>query len=175
MRSFGKPVFEHFGSMPFPAVQSMFDPLYPPGLQWYWKGDFVKEIPDEALALHARHAAALPTPLSSMHLYPIDGAAHRPRSSDMAFHFRDANWASVIVGVDPDPRNNDRIIEWARKYWDDLHPYSAGGSYVNFMMEEGQERIKATYRDNYGRLAAIKQKYDPGNFFCVNQNIRPAA
>ncbi|MGE5569102.1 MAG: FAD-binding oxidoreductase [Rhodospirillales bacterium] len=175
MRSFGKPAFDHVGSMPFPALQSLFDPLYPPGLQWYWKADFVKEIPDEALALHARNGAALPTMLSTMHLYPIDGAAHRPRSSDMAFSYRDANWAEVIVGVDPDPRNNDRIIEWARKYWDDLHPYSAGGAYVNFMMDEGQDRIKATYRDNYSRLAAIKRKYDPGNFFCVNQNIRPEA
>jgi FAD/FMN-containing dehydrogenase len=175
LRDFGKPAFDHVGPMPFPALQSLFDPLYPPGLQWYWKADFVKEIGDEAISLHARHGAALPTPLSTMHLYPIDGAAHKPRSDETAFSFRDANWAEVIVGVDADPANNDRIIEWARKYWDDLHPHSAGGAYVNFMMDEGQERIKATYRDNYGRLAAIKKKYDPGNFFRVNQNIQPEA
>ncbi len=81
----------------------------------------------------------------------------------------------MIVGVDPDPANNERMIEWAKDYWLALHPYSMGGAYVNFMMEEGQERVQATYRDNYARLAEIKRKYDPDNLFRVNQNISPAA
>ena len=79
----------------------------------------------------------------------------------------------VIAGVDPDPANNEKTIEWARDYWKALHPYSAGGAYVNFMMEEGTDRVKATYRDNYERLAAIKAQYDPTNLFRVNQNIKP--
>jgi hypothetical protein len=77
------------------------------------------------------------------------------------------------VGVDPDPANNNRLINWARDYWDAVHPYSAGGAYINFIMEEGEDRIKATYRHNYARLAEIKSKYDPTNFFRVNQNIKP--
>ena len=162
------------GPLPFPALQSMFDALYPPGLQWYWKADFVKELSDEAITRHLKYGSELPTMHSTMHLYPINGAAHRVGMNDTAFSFRDATWAEVIVGVDPDPLNKDRIIAWAREYWEALHPYSAGGAYVNFLMEEGEDRIKATFRDNYQRLVAIKNKYDPKNFFRVNQNIKPA-
>lgn len=175
VRQFGPPIFEHIGPMPYPTLQSMFDPLYPAGLQWYWKGDFVKELSDEAIALHAQYGAQLPTPLSSMHLYPIDGAVHRVGEGDTAFSFRDCLWSSVTAGIDADPANNDRIVEWAREYWDALHPYSAGGAYINFMMEEGDERIQATYRGNYQRLVEVKRKYDPNNLFRVNQNISPTA
>ncbi len=174
MRSVGKPVLDHVGEVPFPVVQSLFDALYPPGLQWYWRADFVKELSEKAIALHAEHGAKLPTMHSTMHLYPIDGGAHRVGKNDTAFSYRDANWAEVIVGVDPDPAGKDKITRWCKDYFDALHPYSAGGAYVNFMMDEGQERVQASFRDNYARLATIKKKYDPANFFRVNQNIRPA-
>jgi hypothetical protein len=174
IRKLLSPALDLVGAIPHPALQSMFDPLYPPGLQWYWRADFVSQISDEAIELHLKHAARLPTPLSTMHLYPINGAAHRLGSGDTAWSYRDATWAAVMVGVDPDPANNDRIVAWTKEYWDALHPYSAGGAYVNFMMEEGEERIRATYRDNYDRLAAVKAKYDPANFFRVNQNIKPS-
>ena len=174
MRSVGKPVLDFQAEMPLPAVNSLFDPLYPPGLQWYWRADFVNTLSDEAIERHARHGAALPTMHSTMHMYPIDGAAHRVGKTDTAFSYRDANWAEVIVGVDPDPANGATITSWCKDYFDALHPYSAGGAYVNFMMDEGQERVQASFRDNYDRLAAIKGKYDPTNLFRVNQNIRPA-
>jgi FAD/FMN-containing dehydrogenase len=167
------PALDFVGPIPHPALQSMFDPLYEPGLQWYWKADFVNELSDEAIALYVEHGSRLPTVQSTMHLYPVNGAAHRVGKSDTAWSYRDATWAEVIVGVDPDPENKDLITSWARRYWEDLHPFSAGGAYVNFMMEEGQERVKASYRDNYERLATIKSTYDPGNFFRVNQNIKP--
>ncbi|MFD2247793.1 FAD-binding oxidoreductase [Pontibacter ruber] len=169
------PAIDFVGSIPHPALQSMFDPLYPPGHQWYWKADFVKELSDEAIEQHIRHGAALPTPLSSMHLYPINGAAHRLDKDETAWSYRDANWAMVVVGVDPDPANKEKITNWARDYFDALHPFSAGGAYINFMMEEGEERIRATYRDNYERLVRIKYKYDPHNLFRVNQNIKPTS
>jgi hypothetical protein len=169
------PALHGVGPMPYPVLQSAFDGLYPPGHQWYWRADFVNELPDEAIALHVEHGAKMPTMQSSMHLYPIDGAVHRVGRKDTAFNFRDSKWAAVIVGVDPDPANRDRITEWCKSYWDALHPHSAGGAYVNFMMDEGQERVQATYGEHYAKLAAIKQKYDPANLFCVNQNIRPAA
>jgi len=175
IRALGTPVLDLAGSMPFPALQSMFDELYyPPGLQWYWKADFVKELSDEALALHVKYGSNLPTELCTMHLYPINGAVHEVGRNETAFSFRDMTFSSVIVGVDRDPANAPRISQWARDYWQALHPYSAGGGYVNFMMEEGQERVQATYRDNYQRLTAVKRKYDPTNLFHVNQNIQPA-
>jgi FAD/FMN-containing dehydrogenase len=161
------------GPLPHPVVNSLFDPLMPAGLQWYWKADFVNQISDAAIGLHTKHAARIPTMLSTMHLYPIDGAAHRVDKAATPWSYREANWAQVIVGIDPDPANRDAITTWARDYFEDLHPHSAGGAYVNFMMEEGEERIRATYRENYDRLAAIKAKYDPDNLFRVNQNIRP--
>jgi hypothetical protein len=163
-----------FGPMPFPMLQGMFDALYPPGLQWYWKADFFKELSDEAIAAHLEHGARMPTMQSSMHLYPVNGAAHRVGSHDTAWSYRDAVWSEVIVGVDPDPANRQRITDWARGYFDAVHPFGAGGAYVNFMMDEGEDRVRATYRGNYERLAAVKAKYDPENFFRVNQNIRPA-
>lgn len=169
------PVLDLCGPIPHPMLQSMFDALYTPGLQWYWKADFLNEISDAAIDLHLRHAHELPNLFSTSHLYPIDGAAARVGNGDTAWNYRDSKWALVIVGVDPDPANRDTIINWARNYWADVHPYSAGGAYVNFMMDEGEDRVKATYRDNYSRLAAIKAQYDPTNFFRMNQNIRPSA
>ena len=175
MRTVGTPLLDHQGEMPLPAANSLFDPLYPAGLQWYWRADFVNELSDDAIERHAQHGARLPTMLSTMHLYAIDGATHRVGRNETAFSYREANWAEVIVGVDPDPANAGAISTWCKDYFDALHPYSAGGAYVNFMMEEGQERVQASFRDNYDRLATIKNKYDPTNLFRVNQNVRPAA
>jgi FAD/FMN-containing dehydrogenase len=160
--------------MPFPALQSAFDPLYPPGLQWYWRADFIREIPDASIEEHVRHAARMPTALSTMHLYPMDGAVHRIGRHETAFSYRDANWNQVIVGVDPDPAMREQIIRWTREYWEAVHPYSSGGAYVNFLMDdEGGDRVRATYRDNYPRLIEVKRRYDPENRFRVNQNIDP--
>ena len=175
IRAFKKAALDLVGPLPQPALQSMFDALYPPGLQWYWRADFVNELSDEAIAQHLRFANALPSMHSTMHLYPINGAASRVAKSDTAWNYRDATWAQVMVGVDPDPANNEKTIAWTKSYYDALHPYSAGGAYVNFLMgDEGAGRVKATYGDNYERLVAIKDKYDPNNLFRVNQNIKPS-
>ncbi|HZW90461.1 MAG TPA: FAD-binding oxidoreductase [Myxococcaceae bacterium] len=174
IRAFGPPAIDFVGPVPWPALQSMFDALYPSGLQWYWKADFFKDLSDKAIDLHVKYGAQLPTFHSTMHIYPINGAAHRAAPGDTAFSFRDANFAQVIVGVDPDPANNPKMIEWAKNYWLALHPHSAGGAYVNMIMDEGEDMVKASYRDNYPRLAEIKAKYDPGNLFRNNQNIKPA-
>jgi hypothetical protein len=168
-----EPLLHGAHSMPHAALQAAFDGLYPPGDQWYWRADFVKEIPDEAVQIHARLGAEMPTMKSTMHLYPIDGAAHDVEASDTAWSYRDAKWASVFAGVDPDPANVDVIRRWSIDYFEALHPYSAGGAYVNMMMEEGQERVRASYRDNYERLTRIKATYDRDNLFRVNQNIQP--
>jgi FAD/FMN-containing dehydrogenase len=168
------PLSEHIGPMPFETLQSFFDPLIPPGLQWYWKGDFIADLSDEAIERHVWSGSRLPTPLSTMHLYPVDGMVNRVDPDATAFSYRDATWSMVIAGIDPDAANAGKITDWAREYWAALHPYSAGGAYVNFMMEEGADRVQATYRGNYHRLAATKAKYDPANLFRVNWNIKPS-
>ncbi|KRP94772.1 oxidoreductase [Bradyrhizobium yuanmingense] len=168
------PLFNWMGEMSYPALQSMFDPFLPKGLQWYWRGDFVKELTDEAIDAHIAQAHKLPSPLSLMHLYPIDGAVRRVGKSDTAWSTRDATWSMVIAGIDPNPQKAGEITRWTKGYWEAVHPYSANGCYVNFMMEDGDDnRLRATYGDNYDRLVALKAKYDPTNFFRVNQNIRP--
>jgi FAD/FMN-containing dehydrogenase len=170
-----EPFFNWMAAMTYPAVQSMFDGLYPKGMQWYWRGDFVKSLPDAAIDAHLEQAAKTPSELSLMHLYPIDGAVHRMGKGDTAWNCRDATWSMVIAGIDPDPKNKGAVTQWAKAYWDAVHPFDLGGAYPNFMMDdEGDTRLRATYGENYGRLAAVKKRYDPANLFRVNQNIRPA-
>jgi FAD/FMN-containing dehydrogenase len=170
----GTPAFHFTTPMPYPMLQSMFDALIPAGLQWYWRGAFFDEISDGAIEAHLEYGMSNPTMLSTMHLYPVDGAPHRVGKEETAWSYRDAVWSGVIGGIDPDPANADAIRQWCVGYWDALQPHSMGGAYVNFMMDEGQERVQATYRDNYERLAKVKAKYDPGNFLHANQNIWPA-
>jgi len=172
VRSFGSPLVVGIQAMPYSMLTTAFDALYPAGLEWYWRADFFNQITDEAIEIHRAFGARLPTGHSTMHLYPIDGAAARVPSSATAFAYRDGGWAGVIVGVDPDPANREAITSWTKDYFEALHPTSAGGGYVNFLMEEGQDRVKASYRDNYARLVQVKRRYDPHNLFHVNQNIR---
>ena len=170
-----RPELDLVGPMPHPMLQTMFDGLFRPGLQWYWKADFFNELSDEAIAQHVEHGSKIPTLLSTMHLYPINGKAHQVARSATPWSYREAVWAEVIVGVDPEPANRERIISWAKDYWQALHPYSAGGAYLNFIMDEGEDRVRTSYRENYDRLVAIKNIYDPTNLFRVNQNIQPNA
>lgn len=168
------PVIDFTGPLPWPALQSMFDALYPAGLQWYWKADFFGSLNDTTMAIHAKYGEQLPTPFSTMHLYPVNGVAGRVPADATAWNYRDAKYGAVMVGVSPDPADNEQMTAWARDYWSELHPHSLGGAYVNMMMEEGDERVRDAYGANYARLAQVKARYDPDNFFHVNQNIRPA-
>jgi FAD/FMN-containing dehydrogenase len=168
------PVFaEMVGPMPYPALNSAFDGLYPPDLQHYWKANFVKELTDDAIAAHVEHGSKVPAMTSTMHIYPINGAVHNVASDDTAFAYRDANFAAVIAGMWPDPAQNKANIKWVRDYYDATAPLSEEGGYINFMAEDDQSRIKANYKGNYNRLVQAKKKYDPDNLFHVNQNIKP--
>ncbi|HWE17591.1 MAG TPA: FAD-binding oxidoreductase, partial [Hyphomicrobiaceae bacterium] len=169
------PMFNWMTAVPFPAAQALFDPLFPKGLQWYWKGDFVKSLPDDAIDMHIAQAAKAPTQLSLMHLYPIDGAVRRVAKEATPWQARDATWSMVIAGIDPNPKGADALKNWGRTYWKAVHPFNLPAGYVNFMMDdEAEDRIRTTYGDNYKRLASIKAKYDPQNLFRINQNIQPA-
>jgi FAD/FMN-containing dehydrogenase len=164
---------EHVGPVPFPAINAAFDGLFPKGIRQYWKGNYVKELTDDAIAVHVAHGPNAPTVSSTMHLYPIDGAPHRVSPDSTAFGHRDANWAMVILSAGDDPTADDSNIKWVRDYSKAIAPYSQAGGYVNFMSEDDGGRAQANYGSSYGRLVEIKRKYDPANVFHVNQNIVP--
>ena len=173
LKEFGPPAFDGVGPVPFPMLQSAFDPIAPPGLQNYWKADFVTELSDDVIAQHAKFGPGTPNMFSGAHIFPVSGAAHRVGRDETAWSYRNANFVHVIFALDSDPAAMPKHTEWVRDYWSALHPHSAGGAYVNFLMDEGEDRVAASYRDNYQRLAEIKRKYDPGNLFRMNQNIKP--
>jgi FAD/FMN-containing dehydrogenase len=166
-------VAEHVGSMPYPALNSAFDALVPPGLQHYWKANFVKELTDEAIEAHLEHGPKVPTVNSTVHIYPINGACHRVASDATAFAYRDATFATVIAGMWPDPADNEANTAWARDFYEATAPHSEEGGYINFMSGDDQGRIKANYKGNYDRLVEVKRAWDPENLFHVNQNIAP--
>jgi hypothetical protein len=166
-------VAEHVGPMPYPALNSAFDGLVPPGLQHYWKANFVRELTDDAITAHLEHGPRVPVVNSTVHIYPINGACHRVGSDETAFAYRDANFATVLAGMWPDPADNEANIGWVRNYYEATAPLSEEGGYINFMSADDQERIRANYKGNYERLVEVKSTYDPGNLFHQNQNIAP--
>jgi FAD/FMN-containing dehydrogenase len=173
IRDAGPVALDLAGPLPYPALNSMFDALLPYGLQHYWKADYVSELSDDAIAVHANYGPNVPNFFSLMHLYPLDGAIQDVPSSAMAYAQRDAEFIHIIAGIDSDPANMPANTQWVRNYWSELHPYSSGAAYVNFLMDEGQDRVRATYRGNYPRLVEEKRAWDPQNLFHVNQNIKP--
>jgi FAD/FMN-containing dehydrogenase len=173
LRDVAAPVAEHVGPMPYPALNSAFDALVPPGLQHYWKANFVKELTDDAIAAHLEHGPKVPTVNSTVHIYPINGATHRVGPEDTAFAYRDATFAMVIAGMWPDPAENEANTKWVRDFYDATAPLSESGGYINFMADDDQGRIRDNYKGNYDRLVDVKRAYDPGNLFHLNQNIKP--
>lgn len=173
LREVAPVVAEHVGPMPYPELNSAFDGLVPPGLQHYWKANFVRELTDDVIQAHIEHGATMPTVNSTVHIYPINGACHRVGPDETAFGHRDASFAPVIAGVWPDAADNDKNIKWVRDYYEATAPYSEPGGYVNFAADDDQGRVSANYGANYRKLVEVKQKYDPGNLFHMNQNIDP--
>ncbi len=169
------PIIDFVGEMPMQQLNTLFDDMFPKGMQWYWRAHYMNEVPAEALDINIKFGKAIPNVHSTTHFYPIDGKVHEIANDETAWANRGVRWAQVIVGVDPDPENAQRITDWCKNYYDELKPYAANqGAYVNFMMNEGQGRIKSSYKENYKRLVDVKTKYDPDNFFHINQNIKPS-
>src|SRR3954447_15074009 len=166
-------VAEHVGPMPYPALNGAFDGLFPPGLQHYWKANFVGEITDEMIDAHLQHGPNVPYVSSTMHIYPINGAVHRVGATDTAFAHREANFATVIAGMWPDPADNEKNTKWVKDYYAATAPLSETGGYINFMAGDDQDRIKANYGVNYERLVEVKRAWDRDNLFHLNQNIVP--
>jgi FAD/FMN-containing dehydrogenase len=174
-RAIAPVVAEMAGPMPYPALNSAFDALFPKGIRSYWKGSFVGELPDAAIEQHVTHGAQVPEVSATMHLYPINGACHTVAPDESAFAYRDATFAQVIVAAWQDPAVDEDRIRWVRDYYAATAPYAEPGGYVNFMAGDDDDKVQDNYRGHYQRLAAIKARYDPGNLFHLNQNIRPAA
>lgn len=169
-----EPALNLVSRMPFDTWNSLFDALFPPGRHDYWKADYVTDLGDEMIDVHLQYGPRMPNPSSIMHIYSVNGAIQDVGQTETAYSYRDANFVHVILVTDDEPSNMPNHIDYARAYWDGLHAFSAGGAYVNFMMDEGADRVRATYRDNYPRLQQVKAKYDPDNLFRINQNITPA-
>ncbi len=161
------------GPLPYPALNGAFDELYPKGLRAYWKGSFLKDLPDAAIAAHVEHGSNVPEVTSTMHMYPINGACHRVGANDTAFAYRDATYGMVFLAGWTDPANDEERIKWLRDYYEALSPYSEPGGYINFMQDDDYGRIRDNYRQNYDRLVEVKRAYDPGNVFHLNQNVAP--
>jgi len=172
-RAAATPALDGVGEVPFPGLQSAFDPLVPFGTHIYWRAHFVEDLPDGAIAEYVRFGEQAPTWVSQTHIYPLSGAAARVGNDDTAWGWRDAGYAQVFIGVDHEPGNDDALRDWAVAYSDAIKPFAMDGAYSNFIMDEGQDRARACYRGNYGRLQLIKGQYDPDNLFHVNQNIEP--
>jgi FAD/FMN-containing dehydrogenase len=169
-----EPSFSHVARMPYPALQSAFDDLYPKGLHWYWKGHYVEELSEEAAEVIQHYGERLPTGLSAMHLYPVDGAPNDVAPDATAYRQRDARWSQVFAGVARDAEDVEQIRAWSRGHWQALTPHVGDTAYINFLMADDDDVVRATYGENYDRLMSIKAEYDPTNLFRVNQNI-PAA
>ena len=161
------------GMFPFAMWNSMFDAMFPAGRQDYWKADYIAELTDEMIDIHLERGHQMPNSSSVMHIYSLNGAIQDVAPDATAYSHRDAKFVHVILMTDDDATRMPEHIAFAREYWEALHPLSTGGGYVNFMMEEGADRVKAVYRENYPQLQRIKAIYDPNNRFSVNQNIAP--
>ena len=172
-REVANPVAEHVGPMPYPALNSAFDALVPRGLQHYWKAEFVGDLTPEAIRSHMEHGARIPVVNSTVHFYPINGAAHDVAPDATAFGHRDATYAIVIAGMWPDPADNEANTKWVQEYDAAIAPHSQGGGYINFASGDDQSKVAANYGANYARLQEVKRRYDPGNLFHLNQNIQP--
>ncbi|HUF52852.1 MAG TPA: FAD-binding oxidoreductase [Dehalococcoidia bacterium] len=176
MSAFREPspaVAEMVAPMPYYAMNTLFDPLLPPGLQHYWKTVFAEELTDEAIAAHVEHGPKVPAVNSAVHLYPINGAAARVPADYTAFSFRGAKFATVLAGMWPDPADNEKNVAWVKDYHAALSLHSMSGGYVNFMAEDDEDKARENYGSNYERLASIKKAWDPNNLFHMNQNIKP--
>ncbi len=177
LRAFGPPLVDQIGPMAYTAVQSLVDAFYPPGLHDYWKSSFLQDLSDEAIDTMVAHCAMRPGPLCHMVMEELGGAVSRVGHEATAFNHRDVRYNFLSLGVCADPAESAPCIRWAREFWRAMQPFASGGVYVNYLgqeADEGAERVQAAYGpQKYERLVALKNTYDPTNFFRFNQNIKP--
>jgi FAD/FMN-containing dehydrogenase len=175
LHEFGPPVMDQLGPVPYTVLQTALDPSAPRGMQNYWKADFLPELSDQAIDTFVEHANRMASPMAQMHIHHLGGAMRRgPGGAGSAFAHRDAGFVYNLIGLWGDPAETAQHTGLVRDAFEALRPFSAGGAYVNFLGDDGSDRVRAAYGDNFARLAAVKAQYDPENLFRLNQNIPPA-
>jgi FAD/FMN-containing dehydrogenase len=173
MREFGSPLLDLCVPKPFLTHQSMFDPSFPPGWWYYFRSCDLAELTDEVIDIVADRARQMTSPLTAFPIFQVGGAIGRVGEDETAFNGRRAGHTVNINATTATREGFEEEREWSRSFWSALEPYHAG-VYVNFLMEEGEERIRQAYgAEKYDRLKALKRRYDPDNFFRLNQNIPP--
>jgi FAD/FMN-containing dehydrogenase len=175
LRRFGPPLADEIGRVAYTELQAAGDAFFPIGLRYYWKSHFLEEIADDAIEAMVSHFARVPSPRSLIGFQQFGGAVSRIAPSETAFRHRNAQYDNFAASVWADPRELEVHQQWVREWWEMMSPFSIGAEYVNNLGEEGEDRVRAAYGDNYGRLVALKDKYDPTNFFRLNANIQPSA
>jgi FAD/FMN-containing dehydrogenase len=175
IRSFGQPLGEHVGAMPYTAWQQIFDPLLAPGARNYWKSHNFTHLSDDAIDVVLRYAAAVPTPHCEIFLGLIGGKANTLPPDATAYPHRNVQFAMNVHGRWIDAGDDDKVVGWAREFFTAAAPHAAGSVYINFLTQDEGARIHEAYGPNYARLLEIKQRYDPDNLFRFNHNIRPDA
>ena len=173
LRAFGHPIGEHVGPMPYTAWQTILDPLLTPGMRNYWKSHDFRDVSDGLIDVLVSHARRIPDPQTEIAFAQLGGAVGRVPAAATAYTHRDASFVLNVHGRWADPAKDAACIAWARSLFDAAAPFATGGAYVNFLTQEEGERVPAAYGQNYERLVAVKDRYDPTNLFRVNQNIRP--
>jgi FAD/FMN-containing dehydrogenase len=175
LRRFGPPLADEVGPAAYTELQAAGDAFFPVGLHYYWKSHFLEEIPDDAIEAAVSHFASVPSPRSLIVFQQFGGAVSRVAHSETAFRHRNAQYDNFAASIWTDPRESEMHEQWVREWWDMMSPFSIGAEYVNNLGEEGEDRVRAAYGDNYERLVVLKNKYDPTNFFRLNANIQPSA
>jgi FAD/FMN-containing dehydrogenase len=169
------PIADLVAPITYEQQQTLLDEGFPFGLQNYWKSEFLKSLPDAAIDVLVEQFSSVPSPLSALVLEQFGGAYRRVGAEETAFAHRDWDYNFLIISRWTDPAEADQHIQWARGVWQAVQPYASGSVYVNYLEpgQEGADRIRAAYGPVYDRLVALKNQYDPTNFFRLNQNIQP--
>jgi FAD/FMN-containing dehydrogenase len=175
LRTFGSPLEDSIQPMSYQALQSAPDAGFPLGRQHYWKSSYLKHLSDEAIEVMLRFVAEMPSPISGVGLQQMHGAASSVDPAATAFPHRDEHYDFLILSQWTDPSDSEENIRWTRAFFEAMEPFFEKGVYVNNLGEEGEDRVKEAYGENYGRLVALKDKYDSTNLFRLNQNVRPTA
>jgi FAD/FMN-containing dehydrogenase len=175
LRAFGKPLADVVAPHPYTAWQTVLDPLLTPGLRNYWKSHDFLALSDGLIDVFLDYTRKIPDPNTEIAFAQLGGAVSRVPANATAYTHRDAQFVVNVHGRWEDPAKDSGCIGWARELFRAAAPFATGGAYVNFLTEEEGERVRAAYGSNYDRLAELKRRYDPGNLFRMNQNIRPAA
>jgi FAD/FMN-containing dehydrogenase len=176
LRGSGPILVDDVGPMPYVALQSIVENFNPPGMRNYWKSDYVTQLSDDAIDLLVEEYASVPAPQTHVVIEHMGGAVSRIGEDETAVSHRNAPYNAIIIGMWSEPVEDERTIDWVRRLWDALRPFSSGGVYVNYLSNEGQDRVRAAYGpEKYERLVTLKNKHDPTNLFRLNQNITPTA